>query len=207
VTFPSPSAIPPGWYPDPDGNRQWRVWTGSEWSDVTRAYGEPVAASSVAGSFPLIQALRRVFGLGVVGVLGGLGLLVSVLTHWPGSSHPAPWWFAITASNVAVALLLVGTVVCAFGVKELEGHWSPVAFLPGANLFVASALVTQRLGRTKLWRIASEVMLLVIFAAAARDDLWLCLGPMIVAYVETSWFGALIDQLTGPSTIVSDDAS
>jgi hypothetical protein len=207
VSFSTANTIPAGWYPDPAGSRQWRVWTGSDWSNVTHPYGELIESARFAGSFRLVQALRRVFAVGVVGVLGGLGLLVSALAHWPGTAHPAPLWFAVLASNVAVALLLVGSVACAFGVKELEGHWSPVAFLPGANLFVASALVTQRLGKSKVWRIVSEVMLLVIFAVASRDDLWLCLGPVIVAYVETSWFGALIDQLTGPSTATTDDAS
>jgi hypothetical protein len=207
VSFSSSNATPPGWYPDPAGQREWRVWTGDEWSEITRPYGELAKSSRFVGSFPLVQALRRVFTLGVVGVLGGLGLLVSVLAHWPGTAHPAPMWFALAASSVAVALFLVGSVVCAFGVKELEGHWSPVAFLPGANLFVASALVTHRLGRRQVWRIASEVILLAIFTVASHNDLWLCLGPMIVAYVETTWFGALIDQLNGPSSAAPDDGS
>jgi hypothetical protein len=181
------------------------VWNGEDWSEVTRPYGESAKSSRFSGSLALVQALRRVFTLGVIGVLGGLGLLVSVLAHWPGTAHPAPMWFAVAASSAAVALLLVGSVVCAFGVRELEGHWSPVAFLPGANLFVASALVTHRLGRHQVWRITSEVILLVIFAVASRNDLWLCLGPMIVAYVETTWLGALIDQLNGPSP--AEDAS
>jgi hypothetical protein len=207
VSFPTPTAIPPGWYPDPAGLREWRVWTGDDWSEVTRPYGEPTKSYRFVGSLPLVQALHRVVTLGVIGVLGGLGLLVGVLTHWPGTAHPAPMWFAVTASGVAVGLLAVGSVVCAFGVKELEGHWSPVAFLPGANLFVASALVTHRLGRQQVWRIASEVILLVIFTLASRSDVWLCLGPMIVAYVEVTWFGALIDQLNAPSSATPDHAS
>ena len=207
MSFPSASTVPPGWYPDPAGARQWRVWTGGDWSETTRPYGDPVQSTGFAASFPLIRALRRVFGVGVIGVLGGLGLLVSALTHWPGTSHPTTMWFALVASNFAVALLLVGSVACAFGVRELEGHWSPVAFLPGANLFIASALVTRRLGRRKVWRIISEVILLALFAVASRDDLWLCFAPVIVAYVETSWFGALIDQLTGPSLAITDNPS
>ncbi|MFY9782979.1 MAG: DUF2510 domain-containing protein [Acidimicrobiales bacterium] len=207
MSLSTPSATPAGWYPDPAGDRQWRVWTGTAWSDVTRPYGERVEPSRLVGNIHLAHAMRRVFGAGVVGVLGGLGLLVSVLAHWPGTAHPAPLWFALAASNVAVALLAVGSVVCAFGVRELEGRWSPVAFLPGVNLFVASALATRRLGRTKMWRILSEVALLVIFALSSHDDLWLCFGPVIVAYVETSWFGALIDQLNGPSAAPPDDAT
>jgi hypothetical protein len=169
------------------------------WSEATRPYPEPVATTSFVANLPLIQALRRVLVAGIVGVLGGLALLVSVLAHWPGTAHPAPWWFALTASNVAVALLLVGSVVCAFGVKELNGRWTLEAFLPGVNLFVASVLATRRLGRTRVWRVVSEVVLLALFAVAAHDELWLCVGPVVVAYVETSWFSALIDQLSGPT--------
>jgi len=201
------AAGPPGWYPDPGGARQWRVWTGVDWSEVTRPYGDLIVAAPLADNLTLVQALRRVLDAGIVGVLGGLALLVSVLAHWPGTAHPAPWWFAYVASYVAVALLLVGSVVCAFGVKELRGRWTPEAFVPGVNLFVASFLVTRRLGRTKVWRVVSEIVLLVLFAAAAHDDLWLCVGPVMVAYVESSWFSASIEQLTGPATGASSDVS
>lgn len=207
MSFSTLGDVPPGWYPDPSGSRQWRVWTGTGWSEVTRPYGDVTAPARFATNFGLVQALRRVLRTGIVGVVGGLGLLVGVLAHWPGTAHPVPEWFALAASDTAVALLFVGTVVCAFGVKELMGRWSLEAFLPGVNLFVASALVTQRLGRLRGWRIVSEIILLVVFAVASRDDLWLIVGPMIVAYVETSWFGALIDQLNGPSTIDEEPAS
>jgi len=194
-----PTSVPPGWYPDPSGSRQWRIWTGATWSEVTRPYGDTAVTPRFVASLGLVQAMRRVFGAGVVGVVGGLGLLVSVLAHWPGTAHPAPRWFALTASDVAVAMIVVGSVVCAFGVKELQGRWSPEAFLPGVNLFIASVLVRRRLGQARTWRIVSEILLLVLFAAASRDELWLSVGPVIVAYVETSWFGALIDQLGSPS--------
>jgi hypothetical protein len=199
VSTPATIPVPPGWYPDPAGIRQWRVWTGTVWSDVTRPYGEKVDASRPA--FPLLFALRRVQNLGVVGILGGLGLLVSVLAHWPGTAHPAPEWFAVVASGVAAALLVLGTTVCAFGVKELEGRWSIAAFLPGMNLFVASALVNRRLGMRPTWRIMSEIVLLVAFAFSSRGHLWLCVGPVIVAYIELTWFGALIDRLGARPTV------
>jgi hypothetical protein len=199
VTSSAPAAVPPGWYPDPAGRRQWRVWTGAEWSEVTRPFPSPVATTSLVADVSLIQALRRVLVVGIVGVLGGLSLLVGVLAHWPATAHPVPWWFALAASNVAVALLVVGSVVCAFGVRELNGRWSVEAFIPGFNLFVASFLATRRLGRTRLWRVVFEVGLLTLFTVAAHDDLWLCVGPIVVAYVETSWFSALIDLLSGPT--------
>ena len=207
MTFFPTYDVPPGWYPDPSGARQWRVWNGTAWSALTRPYGEVVATPRFASNLPLVQALRRIRGAGVVGVVGGLGLLVGVLAHWPGTAHPVPQWFALAASQLAVALLLVGSVVCAFGVRELAGRWSFGAFVPGVNFFIASALVTQRLGRLRAWRLLSEVVLLVVFALSSRANLWLFVGPMIVAYVETSWFAALIDQLSGPSTIDEKSAS
>jgi hypothetical protein len=146
-------------------------------------------------------ALRRIQYLGIVGILGGPRLLVSALAHWPGTAHPAPEWFAVVASIAAAALLATGTTVCAFGVKELEGRWSPAAFLPGMNLFVASALVNRRLGIRPTWRIISEIVVLVVFAVLSRDDLWLCIGPVIVAYLELTWFSALIDRLDTPPTV------
>jgi hypothetical protein len=202
VSLSSPYDVPPGWYPDPAGERQWRVWTGTAWSEVTRPYGDisAVAAPRFAPSLTLVLALRRVLTTGIVGVLGGLGLLVSVLAHWPGTAHPTPEWFAVAATGVASLLLLVGSVVCAFGVKELEGRWSLEAAIPGVNLFVASALVTRRLGSRRMWRIVSEIILLAIFVVSSRNDLWLCVGPVIVAYIESTWFNALIERLTGPSS-------
>lgn len=200
MSFQSSNAVPPGWYPDPSGSRQWRVWNGAAWSELTRPYGESVRQARVASQLGLIVALRRVVVTGIVGVVGGLGLLVGVLAHWPGTAHPAPEWFDVVALDLAVAALVVGSVVCAYGVRELQGHWTLEAFLPGLNLFVASSLVTRRLGRARSWRVLCEIVLLVVFATSARRDLWLFVGPMIVAYVETSWFSSLIDQLSGPAT-------
>jgi hypothetical protein len=199
VSSSAPSPIPPGWYPDPAGARQWRVWTGTAWSDVTRPYGERVDGPRPTNAVRLVTALRRVQNVGIVGIVGGLGLLVSVLAHWPGTAHPAPHWFALVATVAAGALLVLGTAVCAVGVKELEGRWSLAAFLPGMNLFVASALVNRRLGMRPTWRIIAELALLVVFAFSSRDNLWLCIGPVIVAYLELTWFSALIDRLgAGP---------
>jgi len=200
VSLSSPNAVPPGWYPDPSGSRQWRVWTGTQWSEATRPYGEALETPRLAANLALAQTMRRVLRAGVVGVVGGLGLLVSALAHWSGTANPAPRWFLLSALDLAVALLVVGSVVCAFGVKELKGRWSLEAFVPGANLFFASALVAKRLGRNQTWRVLSEVVLLVLFAISLHADLWLAIGPMIVAYIETSWFAALVDQLNGPST-------
>jgi hypothetical protein len=70
VSISATSPIPPGWYPDPAGARQWRVWTGTTWSDATRPYGERVDAARPAGSG--YQP-------------GGMGLVAEMLT--PQASH------------------------------------------------------------------------------------------------------------------------
>lgn len=199
MSLSAPNFVPPGWYPDPSGSRQWRVWTGSNWSEVTRPYGEANVTPRLAANFSLVRALRRMLGAGIIGVVGGLGLLVSVLAHWPGTADPTPEWFALVASNTAVALLALGSGVCAVGVRELRGHWSIDAFIPGVNFLVVSALVAQRLGRQSFVRNFAEVLLLTAFAASSHVDVWLGFAPMIVAFAQSMWMSALIDQLNGPS--------
>ena len=110
----SPSPVPSGWYPDPSGERQWRVWTGREWSELTRPYGEAAPAPSIVADLPLIQALHRLVRYGIVGDFAGMSIFVSVLAHWPGTAHPVSEWFAVAACNVAVALVLVGSACFAF---------------------------------------------------------------------------------------------
>jgi hypothetical protein len=198
VSLPAPDSPPPGWYPDPSGQRQWRVWTGVEWSALTKSYGDAVTVTRLAPNLALVQALSRVMNVGIIGVIAGLGLLIGVVAHLPGSVHPAPAWFVAPALGVASALLVIGSVACAFGVRALTGRWITAAFLPGLNLFVASALVAERLDRRKMWRLLSEILLLIIFATTSHNDLWLCITPVLVAYVEASWFATLIDRLKGP---------
>lgn len=195
----TPDAVPAGWYPDPSGIRQWRVWTGTKWSEVTRPYGEAKATPWLAANLSLVRALGLVWNVGVVGVTGGLGLLVSTLAHWPGTAHPTPEWFALVASSTAVAMLALGSVVCAIGAKELRGHWSIDDLIPGVNFLLVSALVAQRLGRPSLVRNAADVVLLAAFAASFHTHVWLGVAPMIVALSQALWVSALIDQLKGPS--------
>lgn len=189
---------PAGWYPDPSGSRQWRVWTGAEWSTATRAYGDPARPRTVSASLSLVRALRRVIDLGVVGILGGIALIVGVLDHLPGSSEPLPAAFAGVAGTLAVGLLAIGTVVYAEALKELRGRWTLDAWIPGVNYLVVGVLAARRLGRPSGLRIATETALLVLYATSARTDAWLDVAPVIVAFGQGMWLSVLIDQLTGP---------
>jgi hypothetical protein len=191
----SSTPVPSGWYPDPSGARQWRVWTGTQWSELTRPYGEVVAAPSIATDLSLIQALHRLVRYGIAGSFAGIGILVSVLAHWPGTAHPVSEWFAVAACNVAVALLLIGSACFAFAARELEGRWTLWAFVPGLNLFVVNVVVTKRLGGRPLRRVGAEVVLMALFIARFHDDMWLCVAPVIVAVGQSQWVTSLIEHL------------
>ncbi|MHB2029412.1 MAG: DUF2510 domain-containing protein [Acidimicrobiales bacterium] len=199
----SSQMVPPGWYPDPAGSRQWRVWTGEKWSEMTKPYGETRANTSLVVNVSLAQSLRRTATFGVLGVIGGIGLLVSVTSHWPGTVAPTSTWFAYVASGVAIALLVIGSVVSTFAVYDLRGRWTIDAFVPVVNLFVVSSLVSTRLGRPAALRLGSDVILLVVFALSSHANVWLGVAPVIVAFSQSMWIHALIDQLIGAQSTPS----
>lgn len=193
------SAVPPGWYPDPGGQRQWRVWTGTTWSELTRPYGEPVVLPPIVTSLPLIEALHRLLRYGIVAFLAGLGLVVNILAHWPGTARPVPLWFANTALDTGIGLLAIGSICFSFAVRELEGHWTIEAFVPGINVLVTGALVTQRLaGRSPLWRVLTETVLLALFIGQSHADPWLGVAPALVALDHMRWTSAFVERLAGP---------
>ncbi len=192
-----PPAVPPGWYPDPSGARQWRVWTGERWSDVTRSYGERPTPPSLVASLSLIRALDRVSRYGVVGVLGGLGLYVSVLSHWPGSAHPVPTWFAMLATTVALSFFFLGSAAYAFAARELRGHWSLSALVPLVNLEVVNAQLTQRLGTSPTRRVVADSVLLALFVMQFHHDAWLGVAPVLVALSQSFWVQTFLEQTLG----------
>jgi hypothetical protein len=182
------------------------VWNGSQWSSVTRPYGESDAARSLVADLPLIRALHRLVRYGIVGDYAGIGILVSIVAHWPGTAHPVPEWFAVAACNIAVALVLLGSVSFAFAARELEGRWEPWAFIPGVNLIMVNALVTKRLNGQPLRRVGAEVLLIVFFILEFHMEPWLCVAPMIVAVGQSSWITTLIDHLVNSSSPSSPTA-
>lgn len=191
------SPAPPGWYPDPGGERQWRVWTGTEWSDTTRPYDAPRAATATYGSAPAY--LRR---YGVVSLFAGLGLLVSVLAHWPGTAHPSPAWFALAASDLAIGLLTLGSVLYALGARALLGRWTPMAFVPGVNVLFVSGLLGEVLeGRWPTRRVVAEAVILTLFVAGAHAQAWLAVAPVLVGLTHLGALGALDARSPSGSTL------
>ena len=201
MSIQSPHTVPPGWYPDPSGARQWRVWTGNTWSELTRPYGEASGSVSIAASLELISALRRLTRFGILATFAGIGLLVNALAHWPRTHHPTPLWFAMTSTDVAIALLVIGWVAYALAVRELEGRWSLVAFIPGVNVFVTSALITQRLGaKSPVLLVLTELTFVAAFVAAYHLDPWLAVVLGLVTFSQMQWTLSLLDQVCDPAT-------
>jgi hypothetical protein len=181
------------------------VWTGLQWSDLTRSYGAP-AAASVAANLALITALHRLVRYGIVGVYAGLAVVVGVLAHWPGTAHPASRAFAVIASDAGMALIVIGTVSVAFAARELTGRWSAWALVPGVNLMGVNALVTRRLGGRPGRRVVSETVLLALFIVQFHVQPWLAVAPVIVAVGQSQWTSSLIERLTGSTSRASSPA-
>ena len=202
----STSEIPMGWYPDPSGERQWRWWTGGAWAASTIPYGDPAPPVSIVSDIALIQALHRLVRYGIAMFFIGLATLVSVQAHWPGSARPVSETFAVTLSNVAVALVLFGSVCFAFAARELEGRWKWWAFVPVLNLFVVLSVVTRRLGGRPLQRVGADVFLLVLFVVQFHHEMWLCVAPVILTVGESTWVAALIEKLLSAPSATSSPA-
>jgi len=199
VSLTSPSPIPPGWYPDPSGARQWRVWNGAAWTELTRPYGEPPVRTSITASLGAIGALQRLVRYGIASLFAGLGLVVSVLAHWPGTAHPTPLWFASGALSAGFGLLMIGSACFGFAVVALEGHSSVWAWVPGINALLLSGLVAQRLGGPSATsRVISEVVLVAMFIDLAHAQPWLCVAPVLIAFDQLRRTSALLDRLVGP---------
>jgi hypothetical protein len=180
------------------------VWSGTRWSNLTRPYGEPVAptslATSLATSLEAVRALHRLVRYGVVAVFAGLGLVVSVLAHWPGTAHPMGEPLAAILSDTGVALFAIGTACYAFALRALKGRWTFAAFIPGVNVVVLSGLMTQRVGgRSPLVRVTSEIILLALFVAQSHAQVWLGVAPALVALDHARWSDALATRLSGPT--------
>ena len=193
----SADSVPQGWYPDPGGERQWRVWTGEHWSELTRPYGEPASPPTVASSLPLLGALRRLVHYGVVAVFAGVGLVVSVLAHWPGTAHPTSRLLATALFGAGVGLLAIGSVAFAFAVRELEGHWTLEALAPGVNVVMFWSLVTRRVTGQRYWlRDAFAVLVMVLFVTQAHSDPALGVLPSVIAWDLVVMTQALLAQLS-----------
>ncbi|MFI5036688.1 MAG: hypothetical protein ACHQFZ_10845 [Acidimicrobiales bacterium] len=190
--------VPPGWYPDPGGERQWRVWTGRDWSSMTRPYGDPAAATSLVETLGLVTAVHRLARYGVVALFAGLGLVVSVATHGPGSAHALGTTLAATLLSLALGLLAIGSASYALAGRELVGRWSPAVLVPGLNVVVVSSLISRALGETgPLRRVGVDVALIGLYLLESGPHPYLAVAPALVSWDLTTSLARLGHQLVG----------
>lgn len=99
---------PKGWYPDPTGAPQWRIWNGTTWSEHVRDFTSP--APSLATSLEAIRATAMLERGGAACFFAGIGLLIDVHHH-----H---------AALVARGAALYGTLLTAGLLLLFLGHLS-----------------------------------------------------------------------------------
>jgi hypothetical protein len=126
------STLPAGWYPDPAGERAWRVWNGRDWSHVTQSYGEePIAPSKVRDAIVAHDALCR---YGIVTYYGGLGLLIDAYHHRTSTVASSHWNSFSVLCTVALALTLLGHLAFTRACATLLDRPSATAWIPGLNV-------------------------------------------------------------------------
>jgi len=204
------SPVPPGWYPDPSGARQWRVWNGTAWSDVTRTYGEkttPVMTPSLGKTeLDLLSALRRLTQFGVLAYYAGFALLISLIAHWPGRPHPVSARFASATLGAAMGLTLIGAISFAVCVHALRGRWTLEALIPLVNTFAASYLMSRRIGlNNPAFRLGADVFITGGFVLLSTAQPWVGIALAGVAFTQLARALVLSDRLSepGPATAVA----
>jgi len=71
--------------------------------------------------------------------------------------------------------------------------------VPGVNVLVVSAQVTRRLaGRSPLWRVLTELLLLALYIGQSHANTWMGLAPALMTLDQMRWTSTLIDRLAGP---------
>ena len=202
--------IPPGWYPDPSGERQWRVWNGTQWSDVTRTYGpsgtvvEPTLSLG-RPELETLDALRRLTQFGILAYYAGFALLVGLIAHWPGHAHPVSSRFAGAILGASLGLGLIGTFSFAVCVRGLRGRWTLDALIPVLNTFAASYWMSRRLGLTGFeLRLFTDLLITAGFVFLCGSQPWVGIALAGVAFTQLARTYLVIDQISGPPRVSPD---
>lgn len=204
----STGQVPAGWYPDPTGARQWRVWNGAAWSNVTRPYGEAAAAPTPThlgiDELATLGALRRLTQVGILAYYTGFAFLISLIAHWPGRAHPVSPRFASAAAGAAIGLVLIGAIAFAASVRALRGRWTLDAVIPVVNTFAAAWWMSRRLDLgNALPRLVVDALLTAGFVLLCPTQPWVGVALASVAFNQLARTYALIDRLSGPALVTA----
>ena len=196
--------VPPGWYPDPSGERQWRVWNGTQWSDVTRPYAtrdvkrEPTSTIGL-DELRTLDALRRLTQFGILAYYAGFALLVGLISHWPGHARPVSARVAGATLGASIGLTLIGTLSFAVCVRGLRGRWTLDALIPIVNTFAASFWMSQRLGLKGFeFRLFADVLITIGFVLLCASQPWVGIALAGVAFTQLARAYLVMDQMSGP---------
>ena len=204
----STAQVPAGWYPDPTGARQWRVWNGAAWSNVTRPYGEASATPAPThlgiDELATLGALRRLTQVGILAYYTGFAFLSSLIGHWPGRIHPVSPRFASAAAGAAIGLVLIGAIAFAASVRALRGRWTLDAVIPVVNTFAAAWWMSLRLDLgNALPRLVVDALLTAGFVLLCPTQPWVGVALASVAFNQLARTYALIDRLSGPALVTA----
>lgn len=126
------AGLPPkGWYPDPSGAQQWRVWNGRSWSDVVRAFTE--GSTPGVPSTEAVRAQGYLVRGGVVCFFGGIALLADARHHAAGlraSGHAATYDVLLA---VGLVTLFAGHLAYVYATTTLWSRRRWVAAVPFLN--------------------------------------------------------------------------
>jgi Protein of unknown function (DUF2510) len=207
----STMTAPPGWYPDPAGEPQWRVWNGREWSALTKPFGFSTPGSAPTVDFFIRSSLTRLRRFGVVAYFGGIGLGLSTLTHWPGSNQPTSSAWALVSGLIAIGLVLVATMAFAYCVRAIQGYWSADAFVPVLNVISVHVLIARRLGVSNVaLSVVLEVFMLGLVVATFHQSFFnviLLMALTRTTLIRLSHFEQFSDRYPEPSTPRSTSAT
>ena len=189
------SGPPAGWYPDPSGQRQWRIWNGRSWSDATRTYGEEPHPR--AATVPAVLALNSLIRYGVLCYFAGAGLVIDAVHH-----RPAP--FTSLSNSSYLAMLFVGVGLFMVGHRQfsralgslLDGP-HPVTYLPVLNLlaWVRYAYLRSSITFPVIWRPVTSRAEAVAGARIAQLFVLLSLVGYALSPLPTSWFLSVSSHL------------
>ena len=196
-------SVPAGWYPDPSGARQWRVWNGTAWSNVTRAYAPasgapPTSAPASLGvaELEVLSALRRLTQFGIIAYYVGFALLVSLAYRWPGHADAVSLRLASPLLGLAAGLAVIGYVSFAAAGRVLRGRWTLDGVVPVVNTFTASYLMSRRLGvANNTFRLLVDALVTLGYLFASRSNPWFGVFLASVAAYQYLRCALLIDAI------------
>lgn len=197
---------PAGWYPDPSGADQWRVWNGQSWTDLTRPYGPAAPARDPVGVALLhdgMRSLRALLRYGIAAYFMGLGLLVSVIVHRPGQDPALSPSLYAALLGAALGFLLIGTAAYAVFLRHFLGRWTLEGLLPGINVIVTTYVVAHHVApRHAVARVAIEAVIVILFCRYVAIYPAVCVLLAYVAQqhvrVTQSLLAAATTQMSSP---------